>query len=353
MKVYHASLTIAFFAFVTATSVVGGPQEGGGDFFDGGDYGGSHHKDHRHHFDNADSFTDLRSQNYRHSHEPRKGWVINTDKFFVESYREAILDVGDNDHLLKYRKMDRMSLLFNEEMKSYKDGHNPHKLLNRGEGNFEPEYLKQVFHDQLIILAYVSEAKELAKKSLQHIDKLTNQWSLGAILSKSSNKKEMEKLRRVVVTQVTTLAALAAQRFDFDLLSSLMKIMSDFKKGFVDDAKFAVTAIIAQFIEPDNYQHIEGFQGIWKKMVNKVAKQKRPHKDMPDFMHCLQWFGMEKASEVIYGKGERKSAEPTPGSIDKCTKYFFYGVEKPDGDIAHEDFVLGYAPPRTEATNNP
>ncbi|KAJ1960838.1 hypothetical protein IWQ62_004080, partial [Dispira parvispora] len=160
---------------------------------------------------------------------------------FLKEYNSLMFGRGWGGVPFETADIKIISLLFEEEIR-YSEYKRTYPLLTRTEDKFDDWYLVSVFEKQPLILAYVTGNWELVLKTLTTIDKLTDGMATKEI------SPENKVLRQVVAMQVMTITAIAVFRRDYYLLKELVMMMSGRCKGFVNDAKFAVFAIIAEFV---------------------------------------------------------------------------------------------------------
>ncbi|KAJ1959991.1 hypothetical protein IWQ62_004398 [Dispira parvispora] len=368
MKVYRVSLFIAHFALEISPTVLGSPMEPGG-------LGSSYNPRYGPEFNTTvrklcpkfpdpprgrvnrnppnDAFLpQFRSQQCNAGPSRSLGTAKYYDgyyfqqraKMFVEKYRELIEKNTVNHHLFSNLHIKIIGFLFKGELDyCIKDKH-PHKLLTRPK--LESDYLKEIFLDQLIILAYVAKNKDLVTKTLITIDKLTDEMTSKGI------SPEDEKFRRVLAVQIINLTALAAREEDHEMLGVLVRMLKNKRNGYFDNAQAAVAAIIAQFTNPKVRSKIHGFGNEFKKRVLKTAETRQTKGNL-NFEKCLRFYGMYSARTVIYnidGKDLRNfnlKEIPPQDYDDSCKKNFFYGVNPPGeiGALRVEDFIVGYTQP--------
>ncbi|KAJ1968857.1 hypothetical protein IWQ62_000988 [Dispira parvispora] len=263
---------------------------------------------------------------------------------FLEKYESLMFGRGWGGVPFETADIKIISLLFEEEIR-YSEYKHTHPLLTRTKYNYNGWYLVSVFEKQPLILAYVTGNWELVLKTLKTIDKLTDGMTTKEI------SPENKVLRQVVAMQVMTITAIAVFRRDYYLLKGLVAMMNDECKGFVDDAKFAVVAIMTEFIFPIGRLELDAYRDNFFTMIKESVTKIRKNKDVPAFDDCLRSFNLYIALGVIY---EQCISSRFEDKDNKCSKYYFIGVATPTWgkEMRLKDFINGYAPPSQEGASD-
>ncbi|KAJ1968858.1 hypothetical protein IWQ62_000989 [Dispira parvispora] len=263
---------------------------------------------------------------------------------FLKKYESLMFGRGWEGVPFEIADIEIISVLFKEEIR-YSKYKRTYPLLTRTEDNFDDRDLVNVFIKQPLILAYVTGNWELVLKTLKTIDKLTDGMATKEI------SPENEVLRRAVAMQVMTISAIAVFRKDYYLLEELVAMMNDECKGFVDEAKFAVVAIIAEFVFAKDDRKFARYRYQIFEEVKESADEMGKIQGVPAFNDCLHLFNMHIALGAIYGQFRNTRSEDKD---NKCSEYYFIGVNTPTSgtNMQLEDFINGYAPPSQEGASD-